>query len=80
MLTWCACVGKSIHHNNAIMALVATLVGHPPPYSGTTLCSHTIGTALSVLIKKGVLVSGVVLYASLRTYVQCNWDHAWRPD
>ena len=36
----------------------------------------TLGTASSVLIKGGVLISGVVLYTSL-----CSWDHAaWCPD
>ena len=35
----------------------------------------SIGTAYSVLIKRGVLILGVVLYTFL-----CNWDHAWCPD
>jgi hypothetical protein len=34
----------------------------------------TLGTAQSVLIKGGVLISGVVLY------VLCSWDHTWCPD
>ena len=33
----------------------------------------TLGAAYSVLIKGGVLISGLVL--SL-----CSWDHAWCPD
>ena len=28
-----------------------------------------------IMIKEGVLISGVVLYTSL-----CNWDRAWCPD
>ena len=32
----------------------------------------TLGTASSVLIKGGVLISGVVLYTDL-----CSWDRAW---
>jgi hypothetical protein len=35
----------------------------------------TLGTALSVLIKGGVIISGVVLYT-----LQCSWGHAWCPD
>ncbi len=35
----------------------------------------TLGTAQSVLIKGGVLISGVVLYTVL-----CSWGHAWCPD
>jgi hypothetical protein len=39
------------------------------------IISDTLGTAQSVLIKGGVLISGVVLYTSL-----CSWDRAWCPD
>ena len=52
-----------------------------PRFRGSFVCLHHVfmyiaaGTMHSVLIKGGVLISGVVLYTSL-----CSWDHARCPD
>ena len=59
------------HHR---MSSQATRLIVPRVYSGTPI-PDTLVTGSNVLIKGGVLISGVVLYTVL-----CSWDHGWCPD
>ena len=44
----------------------------PYMWAPTALILDTLGTVLSVLIERGVLISGVVLYTSL-----CSWNNVY---
>ena len=62
----------TVHVDLVVILIVAILIIQWNPS-----IPDTLGTVLSVMIKGGILISGVVLYCNTVLY---SWDHVWCPD